>query len=273
MFGHGSSRRISASANVRSDFGDQRRQELERGMVRVGKERRFAPKSLERLRNGGSGRRSVGTGFGAGAAHRTRAHLIGGALAGPLLAQAAGLLQRTEADAAAAAAAEAETRRRKRGRGGPGDGANADTTVHVPGGGIDAMVLGRLLGALGECAAAARHAPDAAVIAGATLELIACPAVARHPHPHVRQAAMFAAVGAIAAVPPAAAWHAIHSCSSAGTGRGAGGAGSALGRMLAWVEEWAEVNPKPYTPNPKPQTPNPKPQTPNPKPQTPNPKP
>jgi len=42
---------------------------------------------------------------------RTRAHLIGGALAGPLLAQAAGLVRRADDDVAAAAAAEASQRR------------------------------------------------------------------------------------------------------------------------------------------------------------------
>jgi hypothetical protein len=101
---------------------------------------------------------------------------IGGALAGPLLTQAAGLLRRTEADAAAAAAAEAETRRRRLRQGGNSFYDDGDA-VHVPGGGIDTMVLGRLLGTLGECAAAAKNAPDAAAIAGATLELVASPAV------------------------------------------------------------------------------------------------
>ena len=103
------------------------------------------------------------------------------------------------------------------------------------------MVLGRMLGTLGECCAAARNAPDAAAIAGATLELVASTAVSRHAHPHVRQAAMFAAYGAITAVPPAAAWHAIQQQGGfGGVIGGGGGGGTALGRMLAWVEEWAE---------------------------------
>ena len=42
---------------------------------------------------------------------------------------------------------------------------------------------------------------------------------------------MFAAVAAISAIPPAAAWHALSA--------GGDGGGSALGRLLAWVEEWS----------------------------------
>jgi len=49
------------------------------------------------------------------------------------------------------------------------NGGGIDESVHVPGGGIDAMVLGRLVGCLGECAAACCNAPDAAAVAGALL--------------------------------------------------------------------------------------------------------
>ena len=101
---------------------------------------------------------------------------------------------------------------------------NDEDAAHVPGGGIDAIVLGRALGALGECCAAARNAPDAATLAGATLELVASHAVCDHPHPHVRRAAFFAAVGAVLATPAPAAWRAVRGGADGnGTGRRSGG--------------------------------------------------
>jgi telomere length regulation protein len=93
--------------------------------------------------------------------------------------------------------------------------------------------MGRLLGCLGECCAAARNAPDAAKIAGAVLELSLNPAVFAHTQPHVRRAALFACVGAVTSVPPAAAWHAL----SGGVGGVA--AGSPLAGLLAALEDGA----------------------------------
>ena len=55
-----------------------------------------------------------------------------------------------------------------------------------------------------------------------------------HPHPHVRRAAFFAAVGAVLATPAPAAWRAVRG------GADGNGTGEALGRLLAWTEEWAE---------------------------------
>ena len=66
---------------------------------RVGVERRFAPRSLARLRG------SSKTG-GPGAPQRTRAHLVVDAFAGPLLARLGALVRAADADAEAARAAE-----------------------------------------------------------------------------------------------------------------------------------------------------------------------
>lgn len=177
---------------------------------RVGVERRFAPRSLARLR--GSSR----TG-GPGAPQRTRAHLVVDAFAGPLLARLGALVRSADADAEAARAAERAA------------AADPDS-AHVPGGGIDALVLGRALGALGECCASAANAANAAQLAGAVLELISSPSVHEHRHPHVRRAALFAAYGAVTSTPPAAAWHAL----------AGGSGGSRLGRLLSWAEAWSE---------------------------------
>jgi telomere length regulation protein len=182
---------------------------------RVGVERRFAPRSLARLR--GSSR----TG-GPGAPQRTRAHLVVDAFAGPLLARLGALVRSADADAEAARAAERAA------------AADPDS-AHVPGGGIDALVLGRALGALGECCASAANAANAAQLAGAVLELISSPSVHEHRHPHVRRAALFAAFGAVTSTPPAAAWHAL-----AGGGRADAASMSRLGRLLSWAEAWSE---------------------------------
>ena len=185
------------------------RGETPRPIVKVGRERRFAPKSLERLRRGAAG--------AAPTARRTRAHLVGGALAGPLLIRVSDLLKSAAADASKADAYRARPDA-------------SDDDVHVPGGGIDALVLARALGALGECCAAARNAPDAAAVAAATLELSVDAVAASHSHPHVRSAAFFAAYGAITAVPPAAAYHALADATRP----------SALGYLLARAEEMAD---------------------------------
>ena len=182
---------------------------------KVGRERVFAPASLARLRAGPSAVADA-----ASKPRRTRAHLIGASLAGPLLAGAVEMVRQAEERAFAAAREEAAAR------------ANPDA-VHVPGGGIDALVLGRTLGCLGECCAAARNAPDAAKIAGAVLELALSPGAMNHAQPHVRRAALFACVGAVTSVPPAAAWHAL----SGGVGGAA--AGSALAGGLAALEDAA----------------------------------
>jgi telomere length regulation protein len=68
---------------------------------RVGVERRFAPRSLARLR--ASSGRSSGS---VGAPIRTRAHLVVDAFAGPLLARLGALVRAADADAEAARAAE-----------------------------------------------------------------------------------------------------------------------------------------------------------------------
>ena len=182
---------------------------------RVGVERRFAPRSLARLRG------SSKTG-GPGAPQRTRAHLVVDAFAGPLLARLGALVRAADADAEAARAAERAA------------AADPDS-AHVPGGGIDALVLGRALGALGECCASAANAANAAQLAGAVLELISSPSVHEHRHPHVRRAALFAAFGAVTSTPPAAAWHAL-----AGGGRADAASMSRLGRLLSWAEAWSE---------------------------------
>ena len=182
---------------------------------KVGRERVFAPASLARLRAGPSAVADA-----ASKPRRTRAHLIGASLAGPLLAGAVEMVRQAEERAFAAAREQAAAR------------ANPDA-VHVPGGGIDALVLGRTLGCLGECCAAARNAPDAAKIAGAVLELALSPGAMNHAQPHVRRAALFACVGAVTSVPPAAAWHAL----SGGVGGAA--AGSALAGGLAALEDAA----------------------------------
>ena len=190
----------------------------DRGVRRVGRERRFAPRSLARLRDGTMGRSSAASG-------RTRAYLVCDALGGPLLARVPALLRRAADD-------EKKTARSDAGGG---------ESAHVPGSGMDAIVLGRVFGALGECCAASRNAPDAARLAAATLEAAA--AARRHPLPDVRRAALFAAFGALAAVPPAAAWRAIEDASRDAGDNATGavvGAGSALGRVLAATEAWAE---------------------------------
>ena len=181
---------------------------------KVGKERVFAPASLARLRGGTKALRDARP-------RRTRAHLIGASLAGPLLARAAELVRSAENASRVTAVEDAKAK------------LNPNTAVHVPGGGIDALVMGRLLGCLGECCAAARNAPDAAKIAGAVLELSLNPAVFAHTQPHVRRAALFACVGAVTSVPPAAAWHAL----SGGVGGVA--AGSPLAGLLAALEDGA----------------------------------
>ena len=181
---------------------------------KVGKERVFAPASLARLRGGTKALRDARP-------RRTRAHLIGASLAGPLLARAAEMVHSAENASRVTAVEDAKVK------------LNPNTAVHVPGGGIDALVMGRLLGCLGECCAAARNAPDAAKIAGAVLELSLNPAVFAHTQPHVRRAALFACVGAVTSVPPAAAWHAL----SGGVGGVA--AGSPLAGLLAALEDAA----------------------------------
>lgn len=181
---------------------------------RVGVERRFAPRSLARLR--ASSGRSVGS---IGAPVRTRAHLVVDAFAGPLLARLGALVRAADADAEAARAAERA--------------AEADPeSVHVPGGGIDAIVLGRALGALGECCASAANAANVAQLTGAVLELVSSPSVHEHRHPHVRRAALFAMYGAVTSTSPAAAWHALARSSDTVTSR--------LGRLLSWAEAWSE---------------------------------
>ena len=210
-------RELAALPPVDRRADDEKDKSNRGGVVaRVGKERRFAPKSLARLRDG----------IGHNAPRRTRAHLVGGALAYPLLAHTAAMLRRAEEDAARVTAAERDAKKTKH--------PNDEDAAHVPGGGVDAVVLGRALGALGECCAAARNAPDAATLAGATLELVASHAVCDHPRPHVRRAAFFAAVGAVSATPAPAAWRAVRG------GADGNGTGEALGRLLAWTEEWAE---------------------------------
>ena len=144
------------------------------------------------------------------------------AFAGPLLARLGALVRSADADAEAARAAERAA------------AADPDS-AHVPGGGIDALVLGRALGALGECCASAANAANAAQLAGAVLELISSPSVHEHRHPHVRRAALFAAFGAVTSTPPAAAWHAL-----AGGGRADAASMSRLGRLLSWAEAWSE---------------------------------
>jgi len=182
---------------------------------RVGVERRFAPRSLARLR-ASSGRSS---GSSVGAPVRTRAHLVVDAFAGPLLARLGALVRAADADAEAARAAERA--------------AEADPeSVHVPGGGIDAIVLGRALGALGECCASAATAANVTQLTGAVLELVSSPSVHEHRHPHVRRAALFALYGAVTSTPPAAAWHALARSSDTVTSR--------LGRLLSWAEAWSE---------------------------------
>jgi telomere length regulation protein len=104
--------------------------------------------------------------------------------------------------------------------------------VHVPGGGIDAIVLGRALGALGECCASAATAANVTQLTGAVLELVSSPSVHEHRHPHVRRAALFALYGAVTSTPPAAAWHALARSSDTVTSR--------LGRLLSWAEAWSE---------------------------------
>jgi hypothetical protein len=181
---------------------------------RVGVERRFAPRSLARLR--ASSGRSSGS---VGAPVRTRAHLVVDAFAGPLLARLGALVRAADADAEAARAAERA--------------AEADPeSVHVPGGGIDAIVLGRALGALGECCASAATAANVTQLTGAVLELVSSPSVHEHRHPHVRRAALFALYGAVTSTPPAAAWHALARSSDTVTSR--------LGRLLSWAEAWSE---------------------------------
>ena len=183
---------------------------------RVGVARRFAPRSLARLRASSGSGRSVGS---IGAPVRTRAHLVVDAFAGPLLARLGALVRAADADAEAARAAERA--------------AEADPeSVHVPGGGIDAIVLGRALGALGECCASAANAANVTQLTGAVLELVSSPSVHEHRHPHVRRAALFAMYGAVTSTPPAAAWHALARSSDTVTSR--------LGRLLSWAEAWSE---------------------------------
>ena len=186
---------------------------------RVGTERRFAPRSLARLRDAARLRGA------SSAPRRTRAHLVVDAFAGPLLARLGALVRSADADAEAARAAERQA------------AADPDA-VHVPGGGIDAIVLGRALGALGECCASAANAANAAQLAGAVLELVSSPSVHEHRHPHVRRAALFAAFGAVTSTPPAAAWHALGTFDARSGDDGA--SASRLGRLLAWAEAWAE---------------------------------
>ena len=112
--------------------------------------------------------------------------------------------------------------------------------VHVPGGGIDAIVLGRALGALGECCASAANAANAAQLAGAVLELVSSPSVHEHRHPHVRRAALFAAYGAVTSTPPAAAWHALARFGARSATLDDDASPSRLGGLLAWAEAWAE---------------------------------
>ena len=134
-------RELAALPPVDRRADDEKDKSNRGGVVaRVGKERRFAPKSLARLRDG----------IGHNAPRRTRAHLVGGALAYPLLAHTAAMLRRAEEDAARVTAAERDAKKTKH--------PNDEDAAHVPGGGVDAVVLGRALGALGECCAAARNA-------------------------------------------------------------------------------------------------------------------
>ena len=215
--GDGAPRLSSTHGDARL-LGDDSKKPGQGRVRKVGRERVFAPASLARL---GAGPSAVAVADAASKPRRTRAHLIGASLAGPLLAGAVEMVRQAEERAPLAAAREEAAVR-----------ANPDA-VHVPGGGIDALVLGRALGCLGECCAAARNAPDAAKIAGAVLELALSPGAMNHPQPHVRRAALFACVGAVTSVPPAAAWHAL----SGGVGGVA--SGSALARGLAALEDAA----------------------------------
>ena len=110
--------------------------------------------------------------------------------------------------------------------------AGRTSAIKIPGGGIDAIVLGRALGALGECCASAATAANVTQLTGAVLELVSSPSVHEHRHPHVRRAALFALYGAVTSTPPAAAWHALARSSDTVTSR--------LGRLLSWAEAWSE---------------------------------
>ena len=182
-------------------------------LKKLGIERRFAPKALARLRHNNVEKN---------APTRTRAHLVVDAFAGPLIARLGKLVQSAEKDARKQQIAEMQLKK-------------DPDAVHVPGGGIDAIVLGRALGALGELCACSRNAPNAAQLSGAVLELLSNQAIHNHRHPHVRRAALFAAYGAVSSVSPAIAWNALVGIDSAINAQGA----SRLGNLLNWTEGWA----------------------------------
>jgi telomere length regulation protein len=187
---------------------------------RVGVERRFAPRSLARLRDSvpSSSSRGFVRGEGGGASRKSRAFLVVDALAGPLVARLGAIIRTAARDEQRARAHDLACKN------------DPENVVHVPGGGIDAIVLGRALGALGECCAASRRAWNAPQLAGAVLEVLLDETVHRHRHPHVRRAALFAAYGAVTSVDPAVAWNALAGSNSP----------SRLGTLLTWAEAWAE---------------------------------